>query len=411
MSKDKEKTTAADEPQQESGDELQVTEATQPDEKTALPKKASRDKSTKNKAGPKRHFPWAATILLLVIVSLAAGNYWQFQQSQIMKQSQAQFGQQLSTAAQSIMSLDSQISETSDQQSSLSQKIQINEQNQQTLQTTLEQMSNQLKELAIAKGKEPLFWKVSEVEYLLSIANHRLILEKDVSTAKTALEDADKRLQAVGDPGLIPVRKQVASEIGMLKQVSLPDIAGMASQLTSMASTIEKLPFVKTARDLDSIDKSVTGKEGEDEANIVSRIVKDIGSGLFTIQRTDEPIEPLLPPEEKQYLKHNLSLKVEQARIALLNQDTELFQKNLLAIEEWTKKYFDPEDAGVASVLQSVATMKQVNLQPDLPDISSSLRNLRAWLSQQKQVAARADSNNKNQPTLASTKTPTQPDF
>lgn len=361
--------------------------------------------SQSKKTARAKHFPWAATILLLVLVVLAAGNYWQYQQGQILKQSQAQFGEQLSNATQSIISLDSQINQTSDQQNSLTQKIQLSEQNQQTLQATLEQMSNQLKELATAKGKEPLYWKVSEVEYLLSVANHRLILEKDVGTATSALQDADKRLNVIGDPGLIAIRKQVANEIGMLKQVKLPDIAGIAAQLTSMANSIEKLPFVKTAFELESIDKSQVENAEAEQSNIVSRIVKDISSGLFTIQRTDEPIEPLLLPKEKQYLKHNLSLKVEQARIALLNHETELFQKNLLAIEEWSKKYFDAEDAAVASMLQTVGSLKQVNLQPELPDISNSLRDLRAWLSQQKQVAVNPSQNKTSESTLASMST------
>jgi len=371
---------------------------------SALPTKMAADSETVNsadsnkseakakprhqrKSGSKKPFPWISTTILLVIVVLAAGNYWQFQQGQILKQSQAQFGQQLSDATQSIVSLDSQLNETSDQQKSLAQKAQLNEQNQQALQATMEQMSQQLKELAIEKGKEPLFWRVSEVEYLLSVANHRLILEKDVATAKTALEDADKRLKVIGDPGLIPIRNQVANEISMLKQVEIPDIAGMASQLGSVAAAIEQLPFVKSTPGMSNSEISKSADEATDTIGFVRQLVKDITSGLFTIQRTDEPIEPLLPPQEKQFLKHNLNLKIEEARIALLNQETELFQKNLEAVVQWTQKYFDVQDPSVANFLQTLTELKKVNLQPALPDISNSLRELRAWMSQHKQVA------------------------
>jgi len=339
------------------------------------------------KTGSKRPFPWVSTTILLIILVLGAGNYWQYQQGLILKQSQAQFSQQLSDATTSIMSLDSQLNETSDQQKTLVQKTQLNEQGQQTLQATLEQMSQQLKELAIAKGKEPLFWKVSEVEFLLSVANHRLILEKDVTTAQTALQDADTRLRAIGDPGLIPVRKKITDEIGLLKQVKLPDVAGMASQLGSIASTLDTLPFIQNIRTLDSIEKPGLPTETDTGFSFVSRIAKDIANGLFTIQRTNEPIEPLLPPQEKQYLKHNLNLKIEEARVALLNQETELFRKNLAAVEDWTRKYFNEQDPSVTNLLQTVTQLKQVELRPSLPDISSSLRDLKAWMSQQKQAA------------------------
>jgi len=394
MSEDKEKKHADDQTNKNDSTEksLATTGAEQPEQmgeaNDAVTKNKSKAKQKRQpKTGEKRHFPWASVTILLVIVALGAGNYWQFQQSQILKQSQAQFGQRLSDASQSIVNLDSQLSETSDRQNSLAQKTQLNEQQQQALQATLEQMSQQIKELAIAKGKEPLYWKVSEVEYLLSVANHRLILEKDVGTAQTALQDADKRLRAIGDPGLIPIRKTVADEIGQLNQVKLPDIAGMASKLGSIANTIDGLPFVKNIRTLDSMEKPGMPTETDTGFSFVSRVIKDIANGLFTIQRTNEPIEPLLPPQEKQYLKHNLNLKIEEARIALLNQDTELFQKNLSAVEDWTKKYFNEQDPSVANLLQIVAELKQVQLKPELPDISNSLRDLRAWMSKQKKLA------------------------
>ncbi len=357
------------------------------------------------KTGSKRPFPWVSTTILLIILVLGAGNYWQYQQGLILKQSQAQFSQQLSDATTSIMSLDSQLNETSDQQKTLVQKTQLNEQGQQTLQATLEQMSQQLKELAIAKGKEPLFWKVSEVEFLLSVANHRLILEKDVTTAQTALQDADTRLRAIGDPGLIPVRKKITDEIGLLKQVKLPDIAGMASQLGSIASTLDTLPFIQNIRTLDSIEKPGLPTETDTGFSFVSRIAKDIANGLFTIQRTNEPIEPLLPPQEKQYLKHNLNLKIEEARVALLNQETELFRKNLAAVEDWTRKYFNEQDPSVTNLLQTVTQLKQVELRPSLPDISSSLRDLKAWMSQQKQAAVNTRMPDAVKSTLASVQT------
>ena len=364
--------------------------------------KSGQKHKRQHKARAKRPFPWVSTTILLIILVLGAGNYWQYQQGLILKQTQAQFTQQLLDVTTSISSLDSQLNETSDQQKSLAQRTQLNEQNQQTLQATLEQMSQQLKELAIAKGKEPLYWKVSEVEYLLSVANHRLILEKDVTTAETALQDADKRLRAIGDPGLIPIRQQVASEIALLKQIKLPDIAGMASQLSSIASSLDNLQFVQNIRTLDSIEKPGLPTETDTGFSFVSRVAKDIANGLFTIQRTNEPVEPLLPPQEKQYLKYNLNLKVEEARVALLNQETELFQKNLVAVEDWTRKYFNDQDPAVVNMLQTVSQLKQVNLRPSLPDISSSLRNIKSWISQQKQALSNIGEPGRAGPAVAS---------
>ena len=351
--------------------ESSTPDSNKPDDTSATNSPKLKQKRPR-KTGSKKHFPWVAATILLVIVALGAGNYWQFQQGLILKQSQQQFGQQLSDTAAQIANLNSQLSDTGNYQKTLALKTQENEDAQQDILVTLDQMSQQMKALATSKGKEPLFWRVSEVEYLLSVANHRLILEKDLSTAQTALQDADNRLRTIGDPGLIPVRKKVAEEINLLKQIKLPDIPGMATQLNAMANNIEMIPFVKDARTLDSIQKS-DDKEETGASGFASKVMADITKGLFTIQRSDEPIEPLLPPEEKHYLKHNLNLKLEQARVALLNQETGLFQQNLEAIEQWTNKYFDGQDQSVTNLLQAVEKMKQVELQP----VGRTYRSLR----------------------------------
>ncbi|WP_455365238.1 uroporphyrinogen-III C-methyltransferase, partial [Kaarinaea lacus] len=113
-------------------------------------------------------------------------------------------------------------------------------------------------------------------------------------------------------------------------------------------------------------------------------------NGLFKVQRTDQPIAPLLPPEEKHYLVNNLGLKIELARMALMKNDTELFRQNLSDIEKWTKTYFDVEDSSVDQLLSTLQSLKQVDLDPPLPDISASLRELRGWIElQQLKVSER----------------------
>ena len=74
-------------------------------------------------------------------------------------------------------------------------------------------------------------WALAEVEYLLIIAMHRLLLEEDVMTALAAMEAADLRLKDLGNPGLLPVRQQLATDINQLRSVNLADIAGMAIYL------------------------------------------------------------------------------------------------------------------------------------------------------------------------------------
>ena len=333
----------------------------------------------------KRHIPWVAVFALILIIGLGAGNYWQYQAGQNLNQLLSQLSAQQSALDSQVADLNNGVNEIQEQQKSLGEKTEQNEAGQRTVLGTLDEMSEQIKSLATSKGKEPLFWRVSEVEYLLTVANHRLMLEGDVLTARTALQDADNRLRAIADPGLIPVREKISQEINQLNSVSLPDIPGLAAQLSGMIENVNQLPFVKKELALESESTPEAEKEFTGVGNFLKTVWRDLVDGLFKVQRTDQAIEPLLPPEEKIYLVYNLELKLEQARIALLNRETTLFLTNLEDVRQSVATYFDRESASVTSLLQSVAELKQVELRPQLPDISASLRELRSWLQNQRQ--------------------------
>lgn len=368
--------------------DTQTSHTNNKDDKTAKTEK----KKTAHRH-KKRHIPWVAIFALILIIGLGAGNYWQYQQGQNLNLLVAQISTQQAGLKNQITDLDTDITEIQDQQKGLSAKTQDNELGQRTMRSTLEQMSEQVKSLATSKGKEPLYWQVSEVEYLLTVANHSLMLERDVLTAKTALQDADNRLRTIADPGLIPVREKISQEINQLNSVSLPDIPGMAAQLSGLIEHVNQLPFVKKELALETETNAEAEKEFTGVGNFVKTVWQDLVNGLFKVQRSDQPIEPLLPPEEKIYLVYNLELKLEQARIALLNRETALFRANLDDVEQWVESYFDRESAAVSNLIQTVAELKQMELRPQLPDISASLRELRSWLQNhgQKNVATGKD--------------------
>ena len=358
-----------------------ATESSQAD--TAAPK----PKSKPHKSRKHHKIPWFTLFALLLVFVLAAGNYWLYQQGVVLKQSVARLSTLQSNAEQHISNLNDNIKSTQQQQDELSSNIQHNEAGQQSLLESMHQMSEQMKALASAKGKDPLFWRASEVEFLLSVANQSLILSHNVISAKTALQDADKRLRQIGDPGLIPVRNKISQEINMLNSLSLPDIAGIAAQLNTLSANLAQLPF--TAPEISQAplpnSQSATGFTGL--GNTVKQLWDNVVNGLFKIQRTDKPVEPLLPPDEKQYLLHNLKLKLEQARIALLQQQNQMFHASLRDIEQWVSQYFDQDAPAVKELLTSVQSYYAADLEPKLPDISGSLRELHAWMERQNNVA------------------------
>ncbi|MGB0713984.1 MAG: uroporphyrinogen-III C-methyltransferase, partial [Gammaproteobacteria bacterium] len=95
--------------------------------------------------------------------------------------------------------------------------------------------------LFAAKGPEG--WVLAEVEYLMRIANHRLMLQRDPVTAEVAMRAADQRLRSLNDPVLVPVREKLAAEINALGALPKPDLEGMGLSLDALAESVAGLPL------------------------------------------------------------------------------------------------------------------------------------------------------------------------
>lgn len=335
----------------------------------------TQDKPKASVAKKKPAMAWlTAAALLIAVISASAGilNYRHWQDNalkeQALRDTQQRFVGQLDV-------LEVQLTRLQAQSARLQQTTASTKARQETLSASLEHVAKK----AEAKAKDPIRWRIAEVEYLLKVANHRVLLERDVDTAISALSDADRQLDRIGDPSLIPIRQQIANEKNALNAIPLPDIAGLSVQLSDLVQGMGQLSWVTNKRSFNTDDDPRDSKQVGNWRDIPAAIWADI-KRLVAVRRSDKPIEPLLPPGEQQYLAQNLGLKLEQSRLALLRRDTPVFRRNLKDARDWVDQYFDKDIASVNHVISAVDKMQQVELQPPLPDISGSLRSLRKWL-------------------------------
>jgi uroporphyrin-3 C-methyltransferase len=313
---------------------------------------------------------------LLLVLLVAGATYKSFKELQ-SKQADDQLRDQKQQAM--TQQLSSELGQLQQAHAELQKQLQSADLAQKGMALELEKVAK----LAEDRGKTPVYWRVAEVEYLLKVANSRVRLEHDANTALTALSDADQRLKAEGDPGLIPIRQQITAEINALRGVQNPDIAGLSLQLNELVARIKDLPLIGFKLAEAAVDTPTT--KAADWRELPKALWQDILS-LVVIRHREQPIEPMLPPDQQQYLAQNLSLKLEQSRLALLRRDTAVFRRNLVEAQEWIERYFDKEATAVQQVQTQLSQLASVELQPVLPDISGSLRGLRAWLTSQTQA-------------------------
>ncbi|MBA3563218.1 MAG: uroporphyrinogen-III C-methyltransferase [Gammaproteobacteria bacterium] len=216
----------------------------------------------------------------------------------------------------------------------------------------------------------------TEIEQYLRMANRATQLARDPAMALAALRVADDRLRELDDPALLPVREQVTAEMDALEALPKLDVEGIALRLGRMAARVDDLP-------LDSqIERTgvAIGGESAVEPGFWSRTwaaVRGALTSLVSVRRSDEQVTPLLAPDQQFFLRQNLRLELETARLAVLRGDAANYARSLRNAREWLTGHFDDSRAGVARMVNTLENLSRVQVEPDLPDISGSLEALR----------------------------------
>ena len=284
--------------------------------------------------------------------------------------------QQLLNQTQSINSLKNKID-------SLQQAQQINKNVSASMQASLnkqqQEISKQLEKITEKLGRNRHDWAVSEIRYTLRQANMRLQLFKDKTTALVALQLADSQLAKLADPALYKLRGVVNKEIAALRVVKEIDLEGISLRLTALTEQVKNLEVSVTQRskqnnpaNIPLVSDAGDLEQWQKHADAIWEELKT----LITIRRTDKKILPLLSEQESQQLRQALSLKIEIARLALLQQNTTLFRSSLQSATNWLEEYFNADQSAVVSITKELNVLMGLQLDPVYPDISRSLAML-----------------------------------
>ncbi len=243
------------------------------------------------------------------------------------------------------------------------------------------EMRDALEAMSRRVGNDSDRWIAAEADYLMQVASTRLQLAGDVPAAILALQAADARLRDSGDPGWIGVRELLTTEISRLKGVQVPDLAGLSARLTSLAQQVDSLemPGAMTQPEVpptqsESVDAGTRN---------LDTLLHDAWRGfksVMVIRRRGTPMAATLPPEQHFFVRQNLRLQLQSARFALLLRDQALYRLHLQTASRWLQEFFDPEQAGTGSTLEALDKLQQVQLEPEMPDITGSLIALRKRL-------------------------------
>lgn len=231
-------------------------------------------------------------------------------------------------------------------------------------------------------------WLRTEAEYLLRLANQKLTLQGDGNSALLILSTVDDMLRDSGDVTMLSIRDALAGEMFALRSMDYVDVAGLYVRVNNLLPLIDQLSMRNT------LVQNYSAQLAEQQVSVPAADVGlaartlEILSSIFVWQRWDIAPEALLPPQQEGMLKQNLRMMLEQAQLALLMAEPQVYRSSLEKGRDWVSRYFAIDDGAGRTLGQEMAALAAVSVAQQRPDISGSLALLQQANERRAQAAA-----------------------
>ena len=342
----------------------------------------------KQKPAPRAGNSVAWLAFLVAVIALAAAGYtawrnWQISADTSSDDAVARLDSRLSASASSVTDLEAQIAELAQRdpgvdaavgalRRELEERIRLLE----SVPGRMSTLESSVASLAgISEGARDA-WIIAETEYYMQIANAQLQLANNPHLATLALRMADERIVQLSDPRLTDVRRALSDELAALEMLEKPDIEGATLTLASLARVVDSLPLAGPD------EAAETAAEVDPEQSGVSRAwssVKSAMTGMVKVTPPDQARLVRLSPDAEYFLRSNIALQLQAARLALFRGERAIFEQSLDDTSAVLNDYFDTSSAPVTSALSTIAEIRGLPFTTEAPDISESLRLLRQF--------------------------------
>ena len=239
-------------------------------------------------------------------------------------------------------------------------------------------------------------WTLAEVEQMLSSASEQLQLTGNTQLALFALQSADTRLAASANPQALVVRRAIAQDIDKLKAAPSTDLTGLAIKLDNAIGEIDTLPLLGEAPSghgaMHSGASSPAAASAAGAANagesrlahwwrVLSAAVGDELKGLVQVRRLDNADAMLNSPQQGEFIRDNVKLRLLSARLGLLSRNQAALESDLNAADAALARYFDGASKRTQTVRALIKDVEHGAAAVELPNLNTSLQAVHNYKS------------------------------
>ena len=348
--------------------DLKAEQSKQESSKEAKAEKPAQAKVTQSQVPsntpPKKSRSWLAVFAFLFSLIAIAGAAFTWWQNQVWLQNQEQLNQ---IKQQSLLNTQQTLNQQQAQITDLLSKLSQQQNAQQSTEQSLALMQSRIKELG---ESQPNYWLAAEANYLVNLAERRLLVEQDVNTAIQLVVDANQRLAAMQDPSVFHIRTAISEDIAALKVLSQPNSDDLYLTISGLLNQVEQLPFAQVyipdlkqqAQEAEQVSDNI-----DDWQHNLSVSVQRFFAHFITIRKQDTQVQPQLPAEQQWFVKANITTQLLMAQNAVLDKHQAQYLDAIDKVKQWSQEYFDPSKPEVVAFVNGLTNLAEQNVELKLP--------------------------------------------
>jgi uncharacterized protein HemX len=311
---------------------------------------------------------WIWPVLIALIVALVAMAWWL---NSRLYATQSEIAQRLQAATTNSIEAKTLTKQASDTLRDLTARIAVLESRQQDFSAQRQALETLYEDFAKSRDQA----RLSETGQLIALAQQQAQLIGNVQPLIATLQSADARLARSPNPKAQILRRAVQADLTRLRSAVTPDIAAAAHKLNDLAALVDALRLVSSAAPLQTGSKAMPPPEaasasaaaasGPDWAPWLGDWFERFRSSLvqlFGITRVGARDALLASPQQGEFLRENLKLRILNARLDLLSRNAVAYRADMRGITEALNTYFDKRQPRMVQALSLARQAEQLDL-------------------------------------------------
>jgi len=309
---------------------------------------------------------WVWPVLLALVAALVVMAWWL---NSRLYATQSEIAQRLQAATTNSIEAKTLTKQASDAVRDLTARIAVLESRQQDFAAQRQALETLYEDFAKSRDQA----RLSETGQLIALAQQQAQLIGNVQPLMATLQSADVRLARSPNPKAQILRRAVQADLTRLRSAVTPDIAAAAHKLNDLAALVDELRLVSSAAPLQT-GRAVTTPQAEAVSAAMPgpRWAPWLGDWferfraslvqLFGITRVGSRDALLASPQQGEFLRENLKLRILNARLDLLSRNAVAYRSDMGGITEALNTYFDRRQPRMVQALSLARQAAQLDL-------------------------------------------------